>query len=261
MVDLKYSVGQAARLGGVTARTLRYYERVGLLTPSERSSADYRLYSESDLGRLTRILYYRALGFSLGDIARMLGGDVDLGEHLARQHAMLTDRLDRLQEMITSLEKEMEAQMTGHQLTAEEMLEVFGQDYDPEWEDEARQRWGNSQAWRQSQERAGELTKADWQHVKADSDAWNADVLEAFASGAAPTSEQATDLAERHRRMVDTHFDCSYAMHRELADMYVADARYTDYFEQLSPGLARWLREAIHANAAKYPDQQGEGFC
>src|SRR5699024_4126379 len=134
MVDLKYSVGQAARLGGVTARTLRYYERVGLLTPSERSSADYRLYSESDLGRLTRILYYRALGFSLGDIARMLGGDVDLGEHLARQHAMLTDRLDRLQEMITSLEKEMEAQMTGHQLTAEEMLEVFGQDYDPEWE-------------------------------------------------------------------------------------------------------------------------------
>src|SRR5699024_11840160 len=90
MVDRKYSVGQAARLGGVTARTLRYYERVGLLPPSERSSADYRLYSESDLGRLTRILYYRALGFSLGDIARMLGGDVDLGEHSAREHAMLT---------------------------------------------------------------------------------------------------------------------------------------------------------------------------
>jgi DNA-binding transcriptional MerR regulator len=255
-----YTVGKAARLGGVTIRTLHHYERIGLLTPSARSSAGYRLYSESDLDRLTRILYYRELGFALEDIATLLGGDANVSEHLERQHKLLTERLRRLQGMVASIQKEMEATMTGHELTPEDKLEIFGADYDPSWEDEAEQRWGNSEAWKQSQARTKGFSKEDWRRLKADGDAFNARLVQAYTSGAAPDSDQATALAEEHREMIGQFYDCSYAMHRGLADMYLADERFTRTYEDLTPGLAQWVHDAIHANADRHPDEQGQGF-
>jgi DNA-binding transcriptional MerR regulator len=256
-----YTVGTAARLGGVTIRTLHHYERIGLLIPSSRSSAGYRLYSESDLDRLTRILYYRELGFALEDIAALLDGTGNVAEHLERQHKLLTERLRRLQAMVASIDREMEAMMTGNDLTPEDKLEIFGADYDPSWEDEAEQRWGNTEAWKQSQARTKRFSKDDWRRLKADADAFNARLVQAYTSGAAPDSEQAMALAEDHRAGIEQFYDCSYAMHRGLADMYLADERFTRTYEDLAPGLAQWVHDAIHANADRHPDEQGQGFC
>jgi len=259
-----YTVGRAARLGGVTIRTLHHYEQIGLLIPSDRSSTGYRLYSESDLDRLTRILYYRELGFSLEDIAALLtdsAAKAGVGGHLERQHKLLTERLHRLQAMVASIEREMEMAMTGNELTPEEKLEIFGADYDPAWESEAEQRWGSTEAWRQSQSRTKNFSKDDWRRVKAEGDSFNADLVAAFTSGAAPDSERALALAERHRSMIEQYYDCSYAMHRGLADMYLADERFTKNYEDLAPGLAQWIHDAIHANADRHPDEQGQGFA
>jgi MerR family transcriptional regulator, thiopeptide resistance regulator len=258
------TVGQAARLGGVTVRTLHHYESIGLLTPSERSATGYRLYSAADLDRLTRILYYRELGFPLEDIATLLGeantDTASLAQHLDRQHELLTERLARLQGMVAALDKERQALTMGTPLTPEEKLEIFGEDYDPSWEEEAEQRWGKTDAWRQSAARNKNRSKADWQRLKDEGDAFGADLLAAFTSGAAPDSEQARALAERHRGMISQHYDCSYAMHRQLADMYLADPRFTKNYEDMAPGLAQWVHDAIHANADQHPDDQGEGF-
>ncbi|CAM5235515.1 hypothetical protein SALBM217S_06872 [Streptomyces griseoloalbus] len=60
---MSYSVGQVAAFAGVTVRTLHHYDKAGLLSPSERSPAGYRLYGEADLVRLQQILFYRELGF------------------------------------------------------------------------------------------------------------------------------------------------------------------------------------------------------
>jgi DNA-binding transcriptional MerR regulator len=256
-----YAVGSAARLGGVTIRTLHHYEQIGLLTPSTRSDAGYRLYSESDLDRLTRILYYRELGFTLQDIATLLDDDANVSEHLERQHKLLTERLRRLQSMVASIEREMEATMTGNELTPEDKLEIFGSDYDPSWETEAEQRWGQTDAWQQSQAKTSTFGKDDWRRLKDEGDAFSARLVEAYTSGAAADSEQAIALAEEHRGMVGQFYDCSYAMHRGLADMYLADERFTKTYEDLAPGLAQWVHDAIHANADQYPDQQGQGFC
>src|SRR5699024_5550196 len=140
-------------------------------------------------------------------------------------------------------------------------LEIFGEDYDPSWEDEAERRWGSTTAWQQSQERTQRYTKEDWKRIKADGDAWNEKVVAAFTAGTAADSEQAMDLAADHRHMVEKHYDCSYAMHRQLADMYIADPRMTAHYEDLAPGLAQWVHDAIHANADRHPDEQGEGFA
>src|SRR5699024_11153463 len=228
----------------------------GLLVPADRSQAGYRLYCESDLERLTRILYYRELGFGLDEIATLLD-DNDVGARLRHQHKLLTEQMHRIQAMVAALVKEMEATMSGHQLTAEEKLEIFGDAYDPDWEDEARQRWGSTEAWQQSQQRTASFTKADWQQVKADDDAFNADLAATFQSGAAPDSPQALALAERHRQMIERFYDRSYAMHRGLAEMYLADERFTAYFEDRATGLAQWFHDAIHANAEQHPDAQG----
>lgn len=262
--DAYRTVGQAARLGGVSVRTLHHYESIGLLVPAERSASGYRLYTEHDLDRLTRILYYRELGFALEDIATLLGTGGDsagLAEHLDRQHRLLTERLERIKTMVAALDKERNALMTGTPLTPEEKMEIFGPDYDSSWEGEAEERWGSSPAWQQSAARAKRRSKDDWKRIKAAGDAWNARIVAAFTDGEAPDGEVALALAEEHRAMVSEHYDCSYAMHRQLADMYLADPRFTQNYEKLAPGLAQWVHDAIHANADTHPGAEGAGFC
>ena len=247
-----YSVGKAARLAGVTIRTLHHYGEIGLLIPSERSSAGYRLYSDADLDRLGRILYYRELGFALDAISTLLDdASIDPNAHLRRQYELLIERLERVQAMVAAIEKELEATMSGINLTSEEKLEVFGKTYTEEWETEAQERWGDTEAWRQSQARTATFTKGDWVRYRADTDALHSRLVDGFAAGYAPDSPEAMALAEEHRQWVGQMYDCSPEMHRGLAEMYLADERFTKTYEDLAPGLTRWLHDAIQANAAR----------
>ncbi len=247
--DRRYSVGEVAQLAGVTIRTLHHYGEIGVLTPRERTTAGYRRYSAADLDRLARILYYRDLGFSLEAIATLLDAPTDTAEHLRRQHQLLFERLTRVQAMVTAIEGEMEAEMSGIELTAEEKLEIFGDSYDPAYEQEANDRWGDTDTWKQSQQRTKGFSKADWQQVKDDTDAFNAKLVAVFTSDAAPGSMKANAIAEEHLAALHTFYDCGYDMQRNLADMYLADERFTKNYEDLATGLTQWLRDAIHANA------------
>ena len=250
---MSYSVGQVADLAGVTVRTLHHYGRIGLLEPADRSGAGYRQYSDQDLDRLQHILFYRELGFSLEDIASILDQPgASGGEHLRRQHELLQKRIARLTVMVKAVEKEMEAQNMGIQLSPEEKFEIFGPNYSDDYEAEAEQRWGETPAWEQSQSRTAAFTTADWQRVKADGDDLNRRLAAAMTSGAASDSAEAMDLAEEHHRSIEVFYDCPYAMHRGLGDMYLADERFTRTYEDVAPGLAQWLRDAIHANADRH---------
>src|ERR687892_805577 len=120
MAQRTFSVGELADLSGVTVRTLHHYDEIGLLTPSDRSDAGYRRYADADLDRLQRILFYRELGFGLDQIRDVMSdGNADAVAHLRRQHAMLLDRIGRLQRMATAVERAMEARTMGINLTPE----------------------------------------------------------------------------------------------------------------------------------------------
>ncbi|WP_346621114.1 MerR family transcriptional regulator [Blastococcus montanus] len=247
------SVGDTAALAGVTVRTLHHYDRIGLLSPSGRTSAGYRQYSPADLERLHQVLLYRELGFPLEEVATLLDdASADPAEHLRRQHRLLRDRLERTQAMVAAVEKEMEARAMGISLTPEERFEVFGDWLPEEYAAEAEEKWGETDAWAQSQQRTRAMTKEDWLRVKVEGDDVERRFAEALAAGVAPGSEQAMDLAEEHRRQISRNFyECSPEMHAGLGRMYVEDERFTAYYERIAPGLAQYVSAAVQANAAR----------
>ena len=250
---MSLTVGAVARLAGVTVRTLHHYDEIGLLTASGRSDAGYRRYADADVERLQRILFYRELGFGLEQIRDvMTDGDADAVAHLRRQHAMLLDRIGRLRRMAAAVEKAMEARTMGINLTPEERLEVFG-DFDPdEHAAEAEQRWGGTDAYRESQRRVARYTKADWERIKAQGQAAIEQVVGAMSAGKPADSPEAMAGAEAHRKQIDDAFyECSYELHVGLAEMYIADPRFTATYEKIAPGLAQYLHDAIKANAAR----------
>ena len=254
------TVGQVAEQYGVTVRTLHHYDEIGLLAPGERTSAGYRLYSDKDIARLQHVVVYRRLGFALEEIALLLDdASADLGEHLRRQRDVVMSRLDEMHELVTAIDRALEKEMSGTKLTKEEQKELFGDGFSDEYAEEAEQRWGETEAWKQSQRRTSTYTKEDWAQVKAEMDATNAAFVSAMIDGEPATSERAMDAAEQHRLHIHNRFyDLTTEFHRNLGDMYLADPRFTKNYEDIRPGLAQYVRDAIHANADRAAHAAGE---
>jgi MerR family transcriptional regulator, thiopeptide resistance regulator len=249
------TVGQVAEQLGVTVRTLHHYDEIGLLVPSERTSAGYRLYTGGDVTRLQQVVVYRRLGFALDEIALLLDDQAAADDgavigHLRRQRAAVLSRLDEMHELVTAIDRALEKEMSGNKLTREEQKELFGDGFSDDYAQEAEQRWGETEAWQQSQGRTSKYTKADWVEVKAEMDANNAAFVSAMADGEPATGERAMDAAEQHRLHIhDRFYDLTPEFHRDLGDMYLADPRFTKTYEDIAPGLAQYVRDAIHANA------------
>jgi MerR family transcriptional regulator, thiopeptide resistance regulator len=250
---MSYSVGQIARLAGVSVRTLHHYHRIGLLSPAVRTGAGYRQYGEAELQRLQQIMFYRELGFALDEITVLLRDpDADPLDHLRRQHTMLVRRADRVRAMVAAVERAMEAHRMGIALTPEDRFEVFGPDDPGRYADEVEQRWGDTDAYAQSRRRTKDYTKQDWIAIKQEVADIETAYADAMAAGAPPDSETATAAAEQHRQHINARFyDCSPEFHRNLAEMYVTDSRFAGHYEARASGLAQYVRDAINANSAQ----------
>ncbi len=248
---MTWTVSEVAGMAHVSVRTLHHYDATGLLSPSGRSEAGYRLYERQDIERLQQALFFRELGFSLEEIRAVLDDPAfDPVEALVVQRELLAEKAARIQAMIGAVEAALEARQKGVTMNDGEMFEVLG-DFDPkQHEDEARERWGDTDAYKESARRSARYNKEDWKRIKAEQD----EIVEAFASamvaGLAPDTDEAMDIAERHRLGIDGNFyPCSNEMHVNLGRMYVADPRFTKHYEDRAPGLARYVCEAIEANA------------
>jgi DNA-binding transcriptional MerR regulator len=247
------TVGEVARLSRVTVRTLHHYDRIGLVCPSGRTATGYRVYGAADRERLGQVLVYRRLGFPLDEIRALLDDPaVDTASHLRRQRQLLVERTEQLAAMVAAIDRRLEAQMGGMQLTPEEQLEVFGTDKaGGEWADEAAERWGGTAAYRESQRRTAGYTRDDWARIRTEADEGTRAFADALRAGLPADGPDAAALAERHRQHVTRWFyDCGYDLHVGLAELYLADERFTAGYERLAPGLAQYVHDAILANAA-----------
>jgi len=145
----------------------------------------------------------------------------------------------------------MAGHRSGIQLTPEEQVEIFGSTaFSEACAAKAEERWGDTDVWKQSQQRAGALTKQDWQQLKAEGDTLLVDLADAKRDGVEPGSDGANALASRHRDSIERFYDCTPQMHGALAEMYLADQRFMRYYADVEPGLARFVHDII---VASYP--------
>lgn len=244
------TVKELAELAGVTVRTLHHYDQIGLLAPRARTDAGYRLYDHDDLLRLQQIMVWRELGFGLAEVKAVLDDPAyDLAAALESQRTQLEARADELALMLKRLDEALVEVQGGTPMKEETMFDGFD---NPEYAREAEERWGDTDAWRQSQERAKSWTEEDKQRIVEDGIAQAKRMAAPFTAGVPADSTQAMDMAEEARLAIDSEFyACSKEMHVNLAEMYVTDPRFTAYYDQHAPGLAVWVRDAVTANAAR----------
>ncbi|GAA5064535.1 DNA-binding transcriptional MerR regulator [Thermocatellispora tengchongensis] len=253
MGEHEYTVGVVVELAGVSVRTLHHYDEIGLLEPSERSAAGYRLYSGEDLRRLQRILFYRELDFDLGTIGAILADPARTdADRLREQRRLLTGRIERYQAMVAVIDRELDARRLGITLTPEERLEVFGGTRLEDNAAQAERRWGGSEQWRQRQRRTSGYAAEDWLEIRREQAGIHQRLLDAMRAGAPATDPAVMDLAEEHRLHIDRRYhDCDHDTHRALARSYLANERIGLNFDDVAPGLSRYVHDAIIANAER----------
>jgi DNA-binding transcriptional MerR regulator len=246
-------VGEVANLAHVSVRTLHHYDAIGLVRPSGRSEAGYRLYTAEDLERLKTVLLFKELGFGLGEIRDLLA-EPGFGrrEALRAQRRHLARRSARIDAMLALVDKTLAAMEEGIPMERGDMFEVFG-DFDPmEHEAETAKRWGGTEPYKESARRTRRYAKDDWARFKAESDAVHEAIATLMAEGVAAEDPRAMDALERHRLLIDEWFyPCTHEMHERLGRMYVEDPRFTATYEKIRPGMAEYVRDAIVANGRR----------
>jgi DNA-binding transcriptional MerR regulator len=249
-----YQVNKVARLAGLSIRALHHYDSIGLLVPSARSDAGYRLYDDDDLLRLQQILIGRELGLSLEAIRRSLDDPAfDRRAALLAQRTQLAARAERAADMIRAIDAALTA-IEEKAMSKVDMKKIFD-GFDPDqYAEESKQRWGQTDAYKVSAERTKSYTEADWKKLKDEQAAIYADALAAREAGVRPDEPRAMDVAERHRLSIDRWFyPCGPKMHCGLADLWEADRRYADNIDKFGSGLTEYLAAAVRANAKRTP--------
>lgn len=241
------TIGEAAELLGVTSRTLRHWDHIGLLQPSVRSWSDYRFYTAADLERAMQILVYRSAGVALKEIAELLDSPADAASHLQRQRELLVDKIGHLHRMVRAVDELIEQEKDmGKDMSMAEKIELFGKDW-PGYQEEAEQRWGDTPEWEQSRQVQQNMTKGDWIAAKEEMDAFTAALADAASREVAPGSQEGDQLALRHRGSIGRWYEVSPSKQVLLARMYVSDERFNDTYQ----GHAAYLLTLVESRAEK----------
>jgi MerR family transcriptional regulator, thiopeptide resistance regulator len=243
------TVGEVSELAGVSVRTLHHYDELGLLSPSGRSDAGYRLYSHENLARLQEILVWRHLRLSLAQIQEVLdeGPRTRVGV-LRHQRELIGREVERLGAIAGALDSAITAEERGVKPKEDTMFEGFDHS---EYAEEARERWGHTDSYRESARRTAGYGEEDWSAIRAEAQGIVGEFAGLMRAGERASGERARAVAERHRQHISRWFyPCAPDMHRALGEMYVADPRFEANYDQVADGLAVYVRNAIIANAA-----------
>ncbi|KJC64663.1 DNA-binding transcriptional regulator, MerR family [Agreia bicolorata] len=221
----EWPIKDVARATGLTSRTLRHYEQIGLLHPSRVASNGYRFYGQAELSRLYRILSLRALELPLAAIRLALDDEKSLVETIQSHLALLEEHRDRTNQQITVVRQTLEAAQKGQQMSIEEVFASF----DPsQYETEVRERWGDD-AWEGSAERRNQMTHDERRADDERSLDVNAALRAAAESNVDPTSEAFHALIAQHYKWVTEHWNGrkpDRAAYTGLSHLYVTDSRF-----------------------------------
>ena len=247
---MEYSIQELSRLSGVTTRTLRWYDQIGLLKPSRVAESGYRYYGPAEVDRLQDILYYRALGVALAQIRTCL--DEPSFDRLAvlRSHlTALQGERARLEQLIRSVEATIGAMERKETMEDSKKFEAFKRQavawHEETYGREARDRYGDREV-DQAQAAVQALTQDQYLQWKQLGEEIQGRLEQAVRSGRSPQGAEGEAITALHRRWL-TFTGQTYAgeKHRGLAALYTQDPRFTAYYDRAVPGCAAFLQAAV----------------
>lgn len=240
---MAYTVKAVADLAGISVRALHHYDHIGLLRPAQNSSG-YRQYSDEDLERLQQILFFRELGFGLTEIAAILDRPgFDRREALVTHRLLLLEKQKRIQALIGSVDRTLEAMERGKPVEKKTMFEGFDDTRGEQYREEAIARYGKVAE--ESYERVGKYSKEQWNSVKAEMEELTQAIADRMEGD--PGDEEVQRRVDQWFRLInDRFYDCSLEIFRGLGDLYVGDSRFTATYDKVRPGLAEFMRKAMH---------------
>lgn len=233
---MKMQIKEFAELTGVSVRTLHYYDEIGLLKPSEvDAQTGYRFYNENAFECMQEILFYRELDFSLKTIGQIISSpNYDKQQALSCQRKLLLAKKERLEQLIAVIDSVEKGE--GFVKTKNE-YEVLKSQY----AEEVKQRWGNTAAYKESEEHGTFFGKAV---PLLDA------VMEGFAelhrSGVSPDSEPAKIMVEKLQQCITNNFyTCTDEILAGLGELYVADERFKNNIDKHGEGTAEYVSKCI----------------
>ena len=250
---MDYKIKELAELSGVSARTLRYYDQIGLLKPERQEDNGYRLYGEAQVDRLQQILFYRQLGMPLEEIRRTLdSADYDRSQALEAHLALLRQQQEELNAMIRNVEKTICSLKGECSMSDKEKFEGFKQELiqknNEQYGEEVIAKYGKENL-DESNRKLSNMSEAQWQGQQELSERIFTLLAKAMEKQD-PTCAEAMEAADCHRQWLCLFWkDGLYnkQAHRGMAEMYVADERFTAYYDsRLGEGGAAFLKEAIY---------------
>lgn len=247
---MELTIQKLARLAGVSTRTLRYYHKIGLLSPARVNSAGYRIYGQREVDALQQILFYRAMGLRLENIQKIMQSPEF--DRLAALKGHLTELERRQTELSllvqnvrrTILEEEGKIKMSNQEKfmgLKERLIEENQKKYGAELVEE----YGIEQVEKSNRKWRG-MTQAQYEQMKTLEEELRQRLETAVESGSSPAGDEGRRIAALHRQWLRLAWDgYSEKAHLGLADLYVADRRFTAYYDNRISGCAAFLRGAI----------------
>jgi DNA-binding transcriptional MerR regulator len=245
---MEYTIHKLAKLAGVSRRTLRYYDELGLLSPA-RISNGYRIYGQKEIDRLQQILFYRELGVSLEEIQTILASkDFDGGSALQSHLAALRARRTQLDLLISNVEKTISTMKGERTMSDREKFEGFLQnlvdDNEKRYGEEIRAKYGDETVNR-SNAKVLNMSKERYAELEQLTAELNETLKAAFAQGD-PAGELAQKACALHKKWLCFYWDnYSKEAHIGVTQMYVDDPRFAAYYDKIAPGCAAFLRDAV----------------
>jgi len=244
-----YKVKEVADMVGVSVRTLHHYDQIGLLKPESESPAGYRLYADKDLEKLQQILFFKELDFNLQEIKEIIGRPgFDRGHALRAHKELLIEKRERLERIIQSVEKTIDSIEGGKEMSNKEMFDGFDmsqiEKHKQKYAEETKEKYGNSDAYKESMKKTSKYKKEDWARITAKGDEIYKRIAANMEKG--PTDpEVQRSVADFRQYITYSFYNCTPEIFRGLGDLYVNDERFTANIDKYKEGLAVFLREAM----------------
>ncbi|SHH95546.1 MerR family transcriptional regulator [Clostridium grantii] len=240
---MNLTVKQVAKLTGITVRTLHYYDEIALLTPATITEAGYRLYNDENLERLQQILFFREIDFELKNIKEILDNpDFDKVKALEKHKKLLELKRNRMEKLITLVDKTLkgEKEMSFKEFDMNEINKVK-----EKYKEEAKERWGDTEAYKESNRKTSKYGKEDWEEISKDS----AIIYKGFADNMDKevSSPEVQHFVQEWQNHITKYFyNCTKEILAGLGEMYVADERFTKNIDKYGEGLAEFMSKAIY---------------